>query len=159
MSVLEGRPRIFRIGDTYILIVGLRGKAEVKLAGNSALIPSSSFYSLRHLVMAAIRAIRSFRAGKNISENFAYELGICLLGIREVSKVKEILLSQATEEYAFTSYCSSMEDCLRPLMSTLMLGFSLSDVRPSYSLEELASCTGNVECLALERGITVELER
>lgn len=155
---MKSGPQVFRIGDTYVLIAGLKGRAEIRFSRDFALVPASSFHSQRHLMIAVIRAIRSFKSGTNISENFAYELGICLLGIREVSKVKEVL-SRDCEEYAFVSYCRNIGDCLRYLLRTLVRGFSLSDVSPSYIPEELVSCTGNIECLAMEKGIIVELER
>ncbi|MEM0192841.1 MAG: hypothetical protein QXJ48_06855 [Candidatus Korarchaeum sp.] len=158
MLPIASEPKLFRIGDKYLIVAGLRGGPPLKLKGNAAIIPTSSFYSLRHLVMAALRAIRSFQHGANISDNFAYELGICLLGIREVSKVIEEI-SRSSDEFAFISYCDEPMNCLKPLISSLMRGFTLSEVVPSYELKHLPSCTGNYECLAMEQGILIELER
>lgn len=158
MPPLIREPKLFKIGDKYLIVTGLRGGSPLKLKGNAAIIPTSSFYSLRHLVMAALRAIRSFQHGVNISDNFAYELGICLLGIREVSKVIEEI-SRSDDGYAFISYCDELINCLRPLINLLMRGFTLSEVVPSYELKVLPSCTGNYECLAMEQGIMIELER
>ncbi|MCS7102568.1 MAG: hypothetical protein NZ992_01640 [Candidatus Korarchaeum sp.] len=158
MLPLASELKVLRIGSKYLVVIGLRGEAPLKLKGNAAVIPTSSFYSLRHLVMAALRAIRAFHHGVNISDNFAYELGICLLGVKEVSKVMEEL-SRSNSEYAFVSYCDELEGCLRPLVSLLMRGFTPAEVVPRYEPEKLPSCTGNYECLAMEQGIVVELER
>lgn len=158
MRSLASEPMLFRIGGKYLLIAGVRGRVSFNLRGNAAVIPSSSFHSLRHLVMAALRAIRSFQHGVNISENFPYELGICLLGIREVSKVIEEL-SKDSDGYAFVSYCDELRDCFRPLISLMMGGLSLSEVEPGYEPKGPPSCTGNPECLAMEQGIVIELER
>lgn len=156
--ILPAEPKLFSIGGKYLLVTGLRGGPPPRLSGSVALLPSTSFHSLRHLVMAALRAIRSFRHGVNISDNFSYEVGICLLGIREVSKVIE-RISVESDGYAFISCCDELGECLRPLISLLMMGFELSEVKPGYEPEDLPSCTGNSECLAMERGILVELER
>lgn len=158
MLSVTSEPKVFRIGCKHLVVIGLRGGDPLKLRGNAAIIPANSFNSIRHLVMAALRAIRSFQHKVNISDNFAYELGICLLGVREVSKVVEEI-SRRSDEYAFVSYCDELRDCLRPLISLLMRGFVPADVVPRYSPEGLASCTGSYECLAMEQGIVIELER
>jgi tRNA threonylcarbamoyladenosine modification (KEOPS) complex Cgi121 subunit len=154
--MIPGRPEIFRVADRHLILAGLRGKPRFR--PEIALIPASLIASKRHLLMAAIRAIRSFHYGVNVSDKFAYEVGICLLGIREVSRVIR-LLSTGQDEYALILHCDKIEDCLRSLISITMEDVTLSDIEVNYEPQKMASCTGNVECLAMEQGISIELER
>ncbi len=154
--MIPGKPEIFRVSGRYLMLVGLRGKPRNR--AEIALIPASLIASKRHLLMAAIRAVRSFHYGVNISDKFAYEVCICLLGIREVSRIIK-LLSTDQGEYALILHCEEIKDCLRSLISITMEDVTLSDIEAAYELQKMVSCTGNVECLAMEQGISVELER
>ena len=153
--MIPGRPEIFRVGPKYLMLVGLRGKPRNR--AEIALIPASLIASKRHLLMAAIRAIRSFHYGVNISDKFAYEVCICLLGIREVSRIIKLLSDH--DEYALILHCEEIKDCLRSLISITMEDVALSDIEATYEPQKMVSCTGNVECLAMEQGISIELER
>jgi tRNA threonylcarbamoyladenosine modification (KEOPS) complex Cgi121 subunit len=157
MRTIPGRPEVFRVSDKYLILVGLRGKPRSR-PENIALIPAHLIASKRHLLMAVIRAIRSFHYGVNISDKFAYEVCVCLLGIREVSKVIK-LLSVDQDEYALIIQCERIEDCLRSLIRITMEDVTLSDIKVTYEPQKLTSCTGNIECIAMEQGIPIELER
>jgi len=148
---------LFRSSCGYILVTGLAGEA-VTLRGNAALIPSRMYASLRHLVMAAHRACRSIRRGVNIADAFAYELGMCLLGSREIDKVRRSM-SVDSGGFAFVSVCDEPMECLGYLLRALTTGMELSDLRAGLSVEERPHCSDEIDALAMEEGAMLELDR
>ncbi|MDK2383915.1 MAG: hypothetical protein QI199_03775 [Candidatus Korarchaeota archaeon] len=160
MAEIPSEPSLFRTECGFILVAGLLPTGKLPLSalpGRIALVPVELVASLRHIVMAAFRACRALNTGKNVAEAFAYELGACLMGVREVSRIRQALSSSGPK--VFVSICEDVGDCLRPLMTMLAWGSRLIDVEPRYRPDDLPSCSGNVEALAMEEGAMLELDR
>ncbi len=160
MTKIPGRPFIFRSECGFILVVGLLPSEKTSLSAlpdRVALIPTELVASLRHLVMASFRACRALATERNVAEAFAYELGACLTGVREVSKIRQALTSLGPK--VLVTICESLDDCLEPLMTMLVWGSRLTDVEPRYMPGSLPSCSGNIEALAMEEGAMLELDR
>ena len=98
------------------------------------------------------------RSGENIAEDFAYELGICLTGIREISRVRE-LLSVTSDTFALVSVCEEPLRCLSHLVVALASGMSPADLVPGLDVEDMPHCSDEADALAMERGAMVELDR
>lgn len=159
MAVIRGYPTLFKTECGFILVAGLTSEdiALSSLPGRVALIPTELVASIRHLVMAALRACRALAGGRNVAEAFAYELGACLTGVREVSRLKAILPSSGPK--VFVSVCEDVTDCLKPLITVLAWGPLLKDVEAGYKPGRLPSCSDNTEVLAMEEGAMLELDR
>ncbi len=148
---------LFKSSCSYILVAGLAGEAVI-LRGNAALIPSGMYASLRHLVMAAHRACRSIKRGTNIADAFAYELGICLSGEREIEKVRR-RMSAGSGSFAFVAICDEPMECLEHLLRALSSGMGLSELRAGWRVEERPHCSDEADVLAMEEGAMLELDR
>ncbi len=148
---------LFRSSCGYILIAGLAGEAVI-LRRNAALIPPGMYASLRHLVMASHRACRSIKRGINIADAFAYELGICLLGRREIERIKRYMPA-GSGSFAFVTICNEPMECLRHLLRALVSGMELSELRAGWKVEEMPHCSEEADVLAMEEGAMLELDR
>lgn len=160
MEVIRGEPSLFKTKCGFILVAGLVTSDKMPLSflpERTALVPVELVASMRHLVMAALRACRALSKGVNVAEAFAYELGACLTGVREVSKLRLILSSPSPK--VFVSICENVADCLKPLVAVLAWGSRLTDVEPKYEPDSLPSCSDNIEVLAMEEGALLELDR
>ncbi|MCD6348241.1 MAG: hypothetical protein J7L91_01270 [Candidatus Korarchaeota archaeon] len=152
-------PLLFRTDCGYILVAGLgTPPPKTDLSQRMVAVPSSMFASLRHLIMAAFRACRSIAKGVNIADAFAYELVICLTGIREISKLKEEL-AKPSKGYALIVLCDHPFACRSLLLNLLVRGAKLVEVEPAYIPRKLPSCSDSGEALAMEEGAMVELDR
>ncbi len=157
---IPGKPRLFKSDYGYILVVGLKRPPDRNhMHGLSAIVPSNIAASLRHLVLAALRASRSIKRGVNIADVFTYELGICLIGTREISKVISAMRRDCHEGYALVAVCENSLECRSMLMDVLMEGAILGDVRATYEPENLPTCSNIEDTLAMEKGALVELDR
>lgn len=160
MAEIPSRPSLFKTECGFILVTGLLPSEKTSLSAlpdRVALVPVELVASLRHIVMAAFRALRALTTGRNVAEAFAYELGACLTGVREVSRIRQVLSSSGPK--VLVSVCEDVSDCLEPLMTLLAWGSRLTDVEPGYKPDNLPSCSGSTEALAMEEGAMLELDR
>jgi len=129
---IPDRPKLFKSRYGYILVAGLKRLPDHMVHGLSAVVPSDMAASIRHLVLAALRASRSLKKGVNIADVFAYELGICLTGNREISKVISAMRRSHSEGYILVAVCKDPLECRSLLMEILMRGAALGNVRATY---------------------------
>ncbi len=159
LKEIPDKPRIFKSKSGFILVVGLEYPPNSMRQDLAAIVPSNMFSSLRHLVLAAIRAYRSIKEGVNIANVFPYELGICLIGSREISKVIKAMRGEENKGYALVSVCEDPLECRSLLMDVLMEGARLGKVEALYRPKNLPICSGNEDVLAMEEGALIELDR
>ncbi len=159
LKEIPDKPRLFKSKYGFILVVGLKHPPNSMKQDLVAIVPSNMFSSLRHLVLAALRAYRSIREGVNIANAFSYELGICLIGSREISKVIKAMRGGGGRGYALVSVCEDPLECRSLLMSILMKGARLGKVEALYKPRKLPICSGNEDVLAMEEGALIELDR
>ena len=157
---IPGRPKLFKSDYGYILVVGLEHPPDHMAHELSAIVPSDIVASLRHLVLAALRASRSLKKGVNIADVFAYELGICLTGDREISKVISVIRRRDYRKgYTLVAVCENPLECRSMLMNILMRGAMLGNVRALYEPESFPICSNIEDIPAMGKGALVELDR
>ncbi len=100
IRTLTATPKLFRSECGYIMVMGVSLNKPVReLHGfidrsKVGFIPTSMISSVRHIIMAAHRACRAFKEGKNIADAFVYELAICLTGSREISEIRSQIIQK-----------------------------------------------------------------
>jgi len=165
IRTLTATPKLFRSKCGYIMAMGVSLNRPIEELhdfidrSKVGFIPVSMISSIRHLIMAAHRACRAFKEGKNIADAFVYELAICLTGSREISRIRSQII-QKLDDYVLVIIDSSPLACKDHLLSLLYsAAISPKNVEFPPRFIDLPTCSGLEDTLSMENGAIVELDR
>ncbi len=165
---------VFRTAEGYIAVMALKLSEPLNEIPENlfeglkvVLTRSSSVASSRHAAIAAYRALRAFKEGKNITRNLESEVAVCLTGERQIhkalkrtnpigaDKVVSIVVSAQPMEWNKLSakVCETLKaaeiDEFGPLQ----------ELAKDFGVENILSCSERLELIIVEKSALVELER
>ncbi len=126
------------------------------------LIPNRSVISERHAASAVLRAMRSFDRGNNISPRFEVEILLCLAGERQVSVALKRLNPLGLRRVSLLLVHRTRDGA--ELAARCFPGAEIHPFTPPrdgllWDLRGVTTCTGDLESLAIENSVRMELER
>ncbi len=165
---------VFETDEGYVAVISLRLQRPLsKIPGDLfndvrvALFNSSSIVSSRHAAIAAYRALRAFREGKNITKSLRAEIAVCLSGERQIKRALEFVDPIGSNRLVLIAVSRRSIDW-KGLSSKICKKLGAEEIgefgRPEFllkemGLEEVTSCSGKAELIILEKAALVELER
>ncbi len=165
---------VFRTSEGHIAVMALRLSKpleelpenildEVKLI----ITRSSTVVSSKHAAIAAYRALRAFREGKNITRNLESEIAVCLTGERQIHKAlaqvnpvgseKVVSILVSAQQMEWDKLSAKICETLRAVQINEF--GSIQDIIKDFGLENFSSCSERKELIILEKSALVELER